>query len=433
MGAHIINLSFGGAGYVSAAQQIINELENEDVLVVVAAGNGANDNDIIPTYPASYLNENIISVANIQQNGNLRYSSNFGISSVDIAAPGTQVWAYDPSNTDVKTLYDPDFNTYETFRGSWTVGSEPGNLSSYSWRWGYDYINSRGYLHDGTGGAGNSMFNYSTPYQNNTNNWIESGWLNLAGIKNPELDLEINYALNSVTAIDFLNVEISTDGVNYDLVKFYFGSSSTYGSNNVISLANYVNQSIKIRFRLLTSNYTNYVFYGVRIVDLNIRGAINYTETNGTSFSAPLVAGIAALMKSLDPTLSASEIREIIINTATPLSTLEGKVASGGVLNSYDALHAVHNASKLYYSYNLNNWFHHEDAFNDSRYEDFSFRDYEDFKIVINSVSKNPNDTHSLALRYYGKSKTSGGERALIRNFTTNNNSSEFFLKIVDY
>ena len=47
MGAHIINLSLGGPGYVSAAQQIINELENEDVLVVVSAGNDANDNDDI--------------------------------------------------------------------------------------------------------------------------------------------------------------------------------------------------------------------------------------------------------------------------------------------------------------------------------------------------------------------------------------------------
>jgi hypothetical protein len=427
MGAHIINLSLGGPGYVSAAQQIINELENEDVLVVVSAGNDANDNDIIPAYPASYLNENIISVANIQQNGDLSYSSNFGISSVDIAAPGTGVCAYDPFNTKAEIFYDPNFNTYETFRDSWTVGSEPGNLSSYSWRWGYDYINSRGYLHDGTG---SSSINYLNAYQAQTNNYILSDWLDLDGIKNPKLNLDIYHNLNSLTAFDSLKVEISTDGVNYDLVGFYFGSSTNYGSNKVLSLDNYVDQSIKIRFRLETSIFTYYG--GVRIVGLSISGSINYTETNGTSFSAPLVAGIAALMKSLDPTLSAFEIREIIIKTATPQVPLEGKVVSGGVLNSYDALHAVYNSSKLYYSYNLNNWFHHEDAFDDSRYEDFSFRDYEDFKIVINSVSKNPNDTHSISLRYYGKSKTSGGERALIRNFTTNN-SSEFFLKIVDY
>jgi hypothetical protein len=210
---------------------------------------------------------------------------------------------------------------------------------------------------------------------------------------------------------------------------FYFGNSTNYGSNKVISLANYVDQSIKIRFRLETSIFTYYG--GVRIVGLNISGSINYTETNGTSFSAPLVAGIAALMKSLDPTLSASEIREIIIKTATPQVPLEGKVVSGGVLNSYDALHAVHNASKLYFSFNLSNWFYREDAFNDSLYGNSSFRDFENFKIFINSVSKNPDDTHRLALRYYGKNKTDGGEQALILDFEIN--SPEFFLKIVDY
>ena len=428
MGAHIINLSMGEFSPNNAARDIIDALEAEDVLVVASAGNQTNNNDVSPHYPSDYPNENIISVASIQQDGELSDFSNFGASSVDIAAPGTQVWAYDPSNTDVEIFYDPNFNTYETFSGSWTVGSEPGNLSSYSWRWGYDYINSRGYLHDGTG---SSSINYFNAYQSQTNNYILSDWLDLDGIKNPKLNLEIYHNLNSLTAFDSLKVEISTDGVNYDLVGLYFGSSTNYGSNRVLSLDNYVDQNIKIRFRLETSIFTYYG--GVRIVGLNISGSINYTETNGTSFSAPLVAGIAALMKSLDPTLSASKIRDIIIKTATPLVALEGKVASGGVLNSYDALHAVYNSSKLYYSYNLNNWFHHEDAFDDSRYEDFSFRDYEDFKIVINSVSKNPNDTHSLALRYYGKSKTSGGERALIRNFTTNNNSSEFFLKIVDY
>jgi hypothetical protein len=426
MGAHIINLSMGEFSPNNAARDIIDALEAEDVLVVASAGNQTNNNDVSPHYPSDYPNENIISVASIQQDGELSDFSNFGASSVDIAAPGTQVWAYDPSNTDVEIFYDPNFNTYETFSGSWTVGSEPGNLSSYSWRWGYDYINSRGYLHDGTG---SSSINYFNAYQSQTDNYILSDWLDLDGIKNPKLNLEIYHNLNSLTAFDSLKVEISTDGVNYDLMGFYFGNSTNYGSNKVISLANYVDQSIKIRFRLETSIFTYYG--GVRIVGLNISGSINYTETNGTSFSAPLVAGIAALMKSLDPTLSASEIREIIIKTATPQVPLEGKVVSGGVLNSYDALHAVHNASKLYFSFNLSNWFYREDAFNDSLYGNSSFRDFENFKIFINSVSKNPDDTHRLALRYYGKNKTDGGEQALILDFEIN--SPEFFLKIVDY
>ncbi len=89
-----------------------------------------NNNDVSPHYPADYPNENIISVASIQQDGELSDFSNFGASSVDIAAPGTQVWAYDPSNTEVEILYDPNFNTNRDIQ--WHMDGmavEPGNLS----------------------------------------------------------------------------------------------------------------------------------------------------------------------------------------------------------------------------------------------------------------------------------------------------------------
>lgn len=47
--------------------------------------------------------------------------------------------------------------------------------------------------------------------------------------------------------------------------------------------------------------------------------ASGYTSTAGTSFSSPLVAGAAAVVKSLRPSLGMSEIRSILINTAAPL------------------------------------------------------------------------------------------------------------------
>lgn len=47
--------------------------------------------------------------------------------------------------------------------------------------------------------------------------------------------------------------------------------------------------------------------------------ANGYTSTSGTSFSSPLVAGAAAVIKSLRPSLGMSEVRSILINTAAPL------------------------------------------------------------------------------------------------------------------
>ena len=66
------------------------------MLFIVAAGNGGADGrgvdiDKTPSYPASYDLDNIIAVANIKADGNLSSSSDYGATSVDIAAPGTDI------------------------------------------------------------------------------------------------------------------------------------------------------------------------------------------------------------------------------------------------------------------------------------------------------------------------------------------------------
>jgi len=54
-------------------------------------GNSSSNNDINPVYPASFESENIISVAATNQNDELASFSNYGLLSVDIAAPGTNI------------------------------------------------------------------------------------------------------------------------------------------------------------------------------------------------------------------------------------------------------------------------------------------------------------------------------------------------------
>lgn len=92
-GATICNLSFGTTEY---DEDLYNAMKNSKMLFVCAAGNGDSlnrgyDDDIIPTYPASFDLDNIISVANISYDGKLDPTSNYGKSSVDIAAPGSDI------------------------------------------------------------------------------------------------------------------------------------------------------------------------------------------------------------------------------------------------------------------------------------------------------------------------------------------------------
>ena len=61
----------------------------------------------------------------------------------------------------------------------------------------------------------------------------------------------------------------------------------------------------------------------------------------GTSNAGPVVAGIAALTLSVNPKLAALAFKKILMDTATPLPALNGKVGCGGMVNAYRALLAA--------------------------------------------------------------------------------------------
>ena len=96
MGADITNNSWIGESYSGAAQFAINQAGNAGSLYVVCAGNDRNDNDITPTYPASYLGDNVITVAATTNTDGLSSFSNYGANSVDLGAPGSGILSTKP-------------------------------------------------------------------------------------------------------------------------------------------------------------------------------------------------------------------------------------------------------------------------------------------------------------------------------------------------
>jgi subtilisin family serine protease len=65
-----------------------------------------------------------------------------------------------------------------------------------------------------------------------------------------------------------------------------------------------------------------------------------YANADGTSMASPHVAGAAALVLSHRPTLTASELKNALMNGVTPMATLTGRVWTGGMLNVNAALSA---------------------------------------------------------------------------------------------
>jgi len=98
-GATIINASFGGPGPGSQAERdAVQRLQNAGILLVVAAGNNDGDNDRVPDAPSGYPNANILSVAGSESSDNVISWSNYGATSVDVAAPGKNIYTSSSPN-----------------------------------------------------------------------------------------------------------------------------------------------------------------------------------------------------------------------------------------------------------------------------------------------------------------------------------------------
>ena len=93
----VSNNSWGGTGYSPALYSAIQASENAGILFVAAAGNSAVNTDSSPHYPSSYTNDSVISVASTTSGNSLSYFSNYGATSVDIAAPGSSILAPYPT------------------------------------------------------------------------------------------------------------------------------------------------------------------------------------------------------------------------------------------------------------------------------------------------------------------------------------------------
>lgn len=99
MGAHIINYSGGGTEYSKDEYDAVALAEKKGILFVAAAGNEKSNSDQHHYYPADYTLKNIISVTAIDPTTEVLSSSNYGILTVDIAAPGQNILSCLPNNS----------------------------------------------------------------------------------------------------------------------------------------------------------------------------------------------------------------------------------------------------------------------------------------------------------------------------------------------
>ncbi len=100
-GARVINYSGGGPSASEEEEAALRRAENRGILVVTAAGNEHSNTDVLANayYPSAYHLRNIISVAAVNASGSLLSASNYGVRSVDVAAPGDHITSTLPDNS----------------------------------------------------------------------------------------------------------------------------------------------------------------------------------------------------------------------------------------------------------------------------------------------------------------------------------------------
>jgi hypothetical protein len=91
MNVRLTSNSWGGGSYSQALKDAIDAAQAKGILFVAAAGNDGSNNDTYPHYPSNYTSENVISVMATNNTDVKASFSNYGLTTVDIGAPGESI------------------------------------------------------------------------------------------------------------------------------------------------------------------------------------------------------------------------------------------------------------------------------------------------------------------------------------------------------
>jgi subtilisin family serine protease len=315
-GAHIINMSFGGPEF---SQSVKDAIDASPALCVCAAGNSGANNDQAPLYPASFMSDNIISVAATDQNGTLASFSDYGQKTVQVAAPGTNIYSTFPP---LILLFSDPFNNFTAWdtQAPWHItndqyASPPTSAMASS--------------------SGGSIVNASIMLKHSLDLTNKCG-----------TTLFFNLKLDTVEDHGLFYIEATRDGVHWDTVDYGSGNSSGWITPPPYSLTNYdTSPNFNIRFRLTTDgNMTSSSVYvdNILIIAFDpLSAKQNYVFLDGTSMAAPYVSGLAGLVKAVNPSYTNLQIKDVILKNVDVESGLRGKISTGGRINASKTLSGI--------------------------------------------------------------------------------------------
>ena len=321
-GARVVNASLGGPQ--SASDQVVAGAiaAHPNTLYVVAAGNGGADgvgdnNDVLPQSPCNLSNANLVCVAATTSTDGLAGFSNFGATSVDLGAPGTDI---------LSTV--PAFVFWDDFEGSlanwaattWTRTSATSSMGSSS--------------------MADSVGNYAP----NANAILQTA---AAVPGSGGCPLTFDLRMHTPDTGDGLFVDVSTNGtvwVSLGSISGNFGPDFFPLSAGDLPTG----PDVFIRFRFVADGDVT-VGDGVYVDNVKV-GCVDDAATpdasdlaffDGTSMATPHVTGAAALALALAPGTSVAQLKSALLSSGDPDPALAGKTVSGRRLNVANLLNTI--------------------------------------------------------------------------------------------
>jgi subtilisin family serine protease len=278
-----INASFGGGGSNSTERAVIQAAGTAGIVFCAAAGNSSLDHDVTADYPASYRLANMIVVAASDQNDALASFSDYGATTVDLAAPGVNVLSTVPT---VVTSY--------VAQASSTYSATELTFSGY------------------TTGVTGTIYDCGLGYATNFPTAVRG-----------------NIALISRGTLYFSEKIANAMGAGARAAIIYNNTNGTlsatlqYASNWIPALT--ISQADGLTLKsLLPATGT-----AVNAVD----SSQSYEILSGTSMATPHVSGAVAFAAMNFPAETVAQRIQRVLTNVDTVAGLQGKVITGGRLN----------------------------------------------------------------------------------------------------